>query len=35
MVTMLLQDESILKEFQDWYRISLNSIDTNNDEGKN
>ncbi|MBL3519146.1 TetR/AcrR family transcriptional regulator [Aliarcobacter lanthieri] len=34
MVTMLLQDEFILKEFQDWYRVSLNSIDTNNDEGK-
>lgn len=34
MVTMLLQDESILKEFQDWYSLSLNSIDTSNDEEK-
>lgn len=34
MVTMLLQDEIILKEFQDWYTTSLDSIDTSNDEGK-
>ncbi len=34
MITMLLQDEIILKEFQDWYTTSLNSIDTSNDEGK-
>ncbi len=31
---MLLQDEIILKEFQDWYTTSLDSIDTSNDEGK-
>ncbi len=24
----------ILKEFQDWYTTSLDSIDTSNDEGK-
>ncbi len=30
MVTMLLQDEIILKEFQDWYTTSLDSIDTSN-----
>lgn len=34
MVTILLQDELILKELQDWYSASLNSIDTNSDEGK-
>ncbi|WP_418179579.1 TetR/AcrR family transcriptional regulator [Aliarcobacter lanthieri] len=33
-VTMLLQDENILTEFQDWYTTSLDSIDTTNDEGK-
>lgn len=34
MLTMLLQDENILTEFQDWYNISLKSIDTNSNEGK-
>ncbi|MDN5100645.1 TetR/AcrR family transcriptional regulator [Aliarcobacter butzleri] len=34
MVTILLQGEIILKEFQDWYSLSLKSIDTNTDEGK-
>lgn len=34
MVNILLQDKIVLKEFQEWFNISLKSIDTSNDEGK-
>ncbi len=34
MVNILLQDKIVLKEFQEWFNISLKSIDASNDEGK-
>ncbi|MCT7912088.1 TetR/AcrR family transcriptional regulator [Arcobacter lacus] len=34
MINILLQNEVILKEFQEWYSDSLKSIDTNTQEGK-
>ena len=33
-VNILLQDKIVLKEFQEWFNISLKSIDTNTQEGK-
>ncbi len=34
MMTMLLQDEFVLKDMQNWYSNILESIDINNDEGR-
>lgn len=34
MMIALLEDETILEEFQNWYKSSLDSIDTNTIEGK-
>ena len=33
-ITILLQEKFVFKGLQDWYSASLNSIDTNTDEGK-
>ena len=33
-ITILLQEKFVLESLQDWYKTSLESIDTNTDEGK-
>ena len=33
-ITILLQEKFVFEGLQDWYSASLNSIDTNTDEGK-
>ncbi|MFX4210092.1 TetR/AcrR family transcriptional regulator [Aliarcobacter butzleri] len=33
-ITILLQEKFVFEGLQDWYSTSLNSIDTNTDEGK-